>query len=818
MGATVLGAMAADLANFPAPFVSNGQFNAMIVVGDAAKTPDVIGAVDIATTLQYEMKQAAAASASGTATSTTVSGDHVQFQLSNKKLAIGNYLGDVINTLSKTDMQALASGTFANDNYDQLVTFPSGAGAKVEWLSEGGNNHRSEPGLYLHFKDGQQIFTYEADFPTEAKSSIVAATGDLTDFDSQSITMLGMKYDVVTATVTNSKDVKLTLMGGATDDVLNQFDSKTYTVNGKSYEVKAIYVGSDSAKFTVNGQTTNVLKAGDTYKLSDGTEIGVREVLAQTASVTNVPNMVEFYLGANKVVLEDTDITQANVGSRSLTVGSTSYTNDQVTISGSVSGSTLSLDSIKIALTSDNDYYLAPGEKLSQYIDGSGSSYLFGNADILYSGMTKPQTQDLMLNPVSTTRYELDVSTRKGVDYNIPVWNASSTTAGSMGGSDFKFYTTQNSIGAVPGTNSGGWKIVRKDEFLVTSGNAKSEDKDARIFSFDNFNMDSVTSGTLTIRDEAVGGGSKDLTLKNNTALGGAIASPDVWTGSTVIDGITHYFAYNKTAGKLWVNMSGTGNAEDGSFGLASGAYLKIVGSTTSSADILVGVPSTLVDQATADNKFNFTVHSQADGSGNAEVAVSNPADIAGAPAGLTSSVTVNTNYPTWYDTYGVKIVKDQSGNQDKMTVTVPYQQMLPQVFMTSGAVSTSTVQGASGSAYTIAPVKADIAMLDTEVGSTWKDNNVIVVGGPCVNTVAASLLGNPSTCTDGFTQGKARIQLFDQAGGKVAMLVAGYSADDTRRAASVVHNFRNYASSFKGTEVQVSGTSMSDITVTSVQ
>jgi hypothetical protein len=346
--------------------------------------------------------------------------------------------------------------------------------------------------------------------------------------------MLGMKYDVVSTSVVGN-DVKLTLMGGATDDVLNQFDEKTYTINGKPYDVKAIYVGSDSAKFTVNGETTNVLNAGDTYRLNDGTEIGVREVLAQTSSATTVPNMVEFYLGANKVVLEDTDITLPNTGSKSLVVGSTTYSGDQVTITGSVSGTTLALDSIKIAVTADDDYYLASGEKLSDYLDGTRSSYLFGNADILYTGMTAPQTSDLKLTPVTDHRYELTLTTRKGVEYDVPVWNATSASAGKIGGSDFQLYVNQSDIGTK--LNSSTWKMLKKDEFLITSGNANAEDKDARIFSFDNWNADSATSGTLTIRDEAVSSTSKDITLKNATALGGVTASADIWTGSTVIDG-----------------------------------------------------------------------------------------------------------------------------------------------------------------------------------------------------------------------------------------------------------------------------------------
>ena len=54
VGATILGAMAAaDLASYPAPFVADGGFNSLIVVGAKAMTEDVLGSIDVATSLQY---------------------------------------------------------------------------------------------------------------------------------------------------------------------------------------------------------------------------------------------------------------------------------------------------------------------------------------------------------------------------------------------------------------------------------------------------------------------------------------------------------------------------------------------------------------------------------------------------------------------------------------------------------------------------------------------------------------------------------------------------------------------------------------------
>ena len=57
MGATLFSALAADLNMYPEPFVKNGEFNGFIVVGDNAAAEDVVGAVDIGASLQFEMRK-----------------------------------------------------------------------------------------------------------------------------------------------------------------------------------------------------------------------------------------------------------------------------------------------------------------------------------------------------------------------------------------------------------------------------------------------------------------------------------------------------------------------------------------------------------------------------------------------------------------------------------------------------------------------------------------------------------------------------------------------------------------------------------------
>jgi hypothetical protein len=80
---------------------------------------------------------------------------------------------------------------------------------------------------------------------------------------------------------------------------------------------------------------------------------------------------------------------------------------------------------------------------------------------------------------------------------------------------------------------------------------------------------------------------------------------------------------------------------------------------------------------------------------------------------------------------------------------------------------------------------------------------NLILVGGPCANAAAATVMGNPTNCEAGFEPGVGMVKLFEN-GNNVAMLVAGYNAVDTRNAAAVVANYQDYKSQLKGMNVEV--------------
>jgi hypothetical protein len=159
--------------------------------------------------------------------------------------------------------------------------------------------------------------------------------------------------------------------------------------------------------------------------------------------------------------------------------------------------------------------------------------------------------------------------------------------------------------------------------------------------------------------------------------------------------------------------------------------------------------------------------------------------------------------YGTWFEVNGE--------DAPNVQIAYPSEQVEALVYVLGGEVSSSTsVSGNSASQVNVLPV--GIAVLDREV--SYDDDNMIVVGGPCANTVAAELLGNPSDCAEGFSEGMGMIQSFD-TGDNYAILVAGFSARDTVESSRVLAlAATETVPSLEGTSVEVVIAGANDISV----
>ncbi|NIM46660.1 MAG: hypothetical protein GTN40_00665 [Candidatus Aenigmarchaeota archaeon] len=114
-----------------------------------------------------------------------------------------------------------------------------------------------------------------------------------------------------------------------------------------------------------------------------------------------------------------------------------------------------------------------------------------------------------------------------------------------------------------------------------------------------------------------------------------------------------------------------------------------------------------------------------------------------------------------------------------------------------------------------VLPITSDVVKLDTEVTSSDKSNyDLVIVGGPCINKLAAEVMGHTDyTCgaASGIPENAGLIKLVADkfATGKTALLIAGWEAGDTDLAARIVQTgFPGATDTQKaGAEVTVTGT-----------
>jgi len=144
----------------------------------------------------------------------------------------------------------------------------------------------------------------------------------------------------------------------------------------------------------------------------------------------------------------------------------------------------------------------------------------------------------------------------------------------------------------------------------------------------------------------------------------------------------------------------------------------------------------------------------------------------------------VSTQDYDYMDHYGIYLAKGDTAqanaDADEVVLSVPEEQVYAKVSVSMGA----TVTGSTGS----------MVFKDTETAS-YANKNVVIVGGSCINAAAAEALGVAAgTCGSAFTaatnvaSGQFLIKK-TTLGGKNAVVVAGYEADDTVKAAQALIN-----------------------------
>ena len=749
VGATILGAVAAaDLGAYPEPFITDHTWAGKIVVGANAATKDVMGAMDVAASLQALSYVETDVDTSGVTTLDVEGGELIQKGSSD--LNYGEEINDIVDSFDEEDFDGLLedgileddSGDSSGSEYDftqvinlgdQTVTF------------ENPDSDLYEIPLFTLDLDGaaQSILEFVIDFDDADVSFI-----DLDD--NEEITMFGKKFTFATGQALGDE----VLLYGTEESVYVE-NGETVTVesDGDEYDITVLGGNADA-----NTAIVRVSGDSETVEEGDSTTIGGLDLYISNVFITNIGEddvSVELFVGSDEFTLP-----AAGGGAATLEVDGQDVDGVTVTLAGTnaaVTSMTFAIDPTQVEnVELDDDYdWLAIGDV---FVDP-----LFG-FEVYFEGVMPELESDsdgFIEFKKSGDDIVMEFSDNSGNTLSLPIFTEDADN------DDIDFHedlATDDTDGSL--TISVGGEILDGEIFFLVEDAAKGDPKTKvyEVKSIDDSDDEVELKELLSGRTVTVGEGDE---IQNT---GVEIVTIEADDDGFTLDTATQTVIWTKYDARITLpDLSGT--TDDTAVLLIdedeNGAYTE--------------------DVPGAD--YDITI----DGDGtNDEI------DITILEATLTKVTGEDDNEYAISD-YGTYFVREDD-DDDWVKIYVPERDRYFNVIVSPGAATVTS--GTSGGTTTKEPVAiTNIGVLDTEV--EVDSGNLLVIGGPCANSIAYELMGN-DVCGEGFTQGKGLIKMWE-TGDYMALLVAGYEADDTLAAVDVIVNYDDYATEFDGkSEVEV--------------
>jgi len=820
LGSTV--GFAAAAASYPSPFIKGGVADVAIVIGANAATIDNIAAVDIAADLQAELaKQTATVSE----TAVTTTEESVNLATSSTKLYYNSTLNAARASLTKAELPTLlADGEVVDDSgttykYTQSIAL---GGKKIEYGTSGGD--LEDPALIIEVgaptsvadNDANRLYQYSLSFSKEINVSN-------SDVQGNEIEILGKKY-VIGAGSTSST---LYLYGSGVSKTLSEGESATVTVGDKEYTIEVTSIDSSNrVAVSVNGGTTRRISEGSTVKVGD-IEIYAKNVyyLPKEAQVS----YADLNIGSKKLKLvngqtvkEGTDETAIQGTLVNITAGSNT---------GSISGFSVSVAKQKVL-----EDYIKLGET---FVDP-----VFGGIKLEFAAATPALD--------AATRDSIVIDTDNNLNARVTFTSA---LAGDTGEYTLNFAhdtdTSTSSVTPRPATSGNktihlneGDTVALSEYVIINAGDY------GRILRLDDVSFTGSASDYITLVDAITGeqfklttgsdeNGTLNIDGQSYYIMNKSSTSISITWGTNAgvnsVGSATTLFPRIKLASGEWLailyestvtsggsyilpgietketastlpSFNATSHATYGEKSIKAGNVNYTIDTTSNTTGVIFGVD--VNNDGTVDCNFNSTYgpaillleeHKTGDSNGDAicvpltsegtttvEIAVGTP-QFTDRSASLVSWSS-DSYISSGVDKYGVYVERDSTEN-NKVTIKYPDTEMYVDVLFASVSAEVTT----TGTTGTGVVELGSVAVMDSEI-DTVSSKNLIVVGGSCINTVAAKLLGSDKplcgadfTEKTGISSGQFLIEVFDSpyATGKIAMLVAGYEGADTRKAAT---------------------------------
>ena len=811
---TLLAGMSVGLAaaaNYPAPFVNSaGAANVAVVYGTGAgvSSLDLVQAGNIQTSLASSVK-------GGT---TTIDGEYASLGSGSTKIWLNTSLNTAKTTLTKSDLPTVLEQTTFSGNVDSKLTSTLTIGSNtVTFAKQPSSNEDPVIGVAMNTAVTGALYNASVTMPAIAFNS--------SDSEGETIKLFGRDFVVSTATdgtslVLFSSAEEIALSVGGTNPT-----SKTVIVGGVSYDIELVTGSSTtSATISVNGESKAVT-AGNSKKIN-GLEVALKSVTESTAL-----NKIDATLLVGSEKITFTDGSQVLKGSEDDPVDGT-----MVFFTGTVDALTGLTVSV-FAPDNSNDALLA-GESFKDPVFESFSLVFTG----LSSGLDDASREMISIGKSGDKGMSLTMTDSDGVESTFDfAYNSTTTFLGDSNG-----YKIGNLEGATIFPNN--YTMIGNEDYghlvqLTRVYNFTGTDysKDAVTFkdviSGESYSMDSTAEGTgrLTVdgRQYTVTylgtGDAGNATLKYPTSDTSATQYVLFPTIKTENDALVSLYEpqtitlATQTGFKLpdgdgyttvtFANESIAGYLGNWSVDSSAPNLNLITGSAASTVNVTVGQLTYMFAGTGTNNSVSVklvnpnsgaapivspgvVVFEGKDDSSNYEAIV---IDLETHAAGTSSDpLGVNDVYftsPTLWDSVSLQsdsdisqsvdwwgaLVSEDSNTASQKVVSISYPKEQVYADLAIAEASATSQAGALG----------DVLVKDSEVSSV-ASKNLVIVGGSCINSAAATALGG-AYCGDAFTAatgvsaGEFLIKGVQDkfATGKLALVVAGYEAADTVNAAT---------------------------------
>jgi len=662
---------------------------------------------------------------------TIISGELAPIKTSSQPLYLNDIMRDTKSTFTDNELPTvLASGEVDDFDYDLKIEVPN-----TEVLYNLGDNEDT-PVINADFESGGE-YTFKIIFPTPI---------ELKDLEGEAITLFGKNYEF---SEDDLDEEELVLYENI--NTVRVIEGTESVVNGNTISV--IVTDNDEARVTVNGNSKTV-EDGWSGIIGD-VDLSIKDITYQEFS--GGYRLVDLFINSQKLVLSHGN--EVELGSEDI-----DGTNVEI-----ISSSEKIREIIITATPKDFDdevEYLKLGDSFIDPVFGTVKFSL----DTVSPELKSSERDFIEVKTSGDDSVEIQFINKAGGEYDFEFIDNDEVTfktESPLSEGDY-FITAINEYTQV-------WEVEDVDYSDKEATIRDIGDSDSITISFDSndgaeFNLaDGSTKGISINNDDTLTIGTLATHLytedgaRINFDFGIVTETEEVCSNYTINDvnpntcykfNITTFFCEPYTIND--VNLSSCHDV--------------IINSSVTASKIII-------TEETDYNGGKFTDNDGNELGTSIEISIENLGNDDDLELKLESGIMGDDDNRYLLTSYGT-FVKEF----DKEKVEVYYPEEAMEINFHIGEISSKIT--------TISDSNTTVLKLTDSSASTSLTNNIVVVGGPCINTVAAQLLGEKTcgvkfTTATGVGSGKALIQVFANpfnSNGK-AILVAGYEAGDTSRA-----------------------------------